>query len=207
MPQQQAQSRFQLVFRRFISTFARADQPLALFVDNLQWLDAATLDLLEDPLRSEIQHLMLIGAYRDNDVATGHPPMKTLGAIRAANGKVVEIKLSQLAQEHLGQLVADAVRCQPGRAVPLAQLCMRIRTEIPFSPFSSYHHSSKKDYLHSITVARAGPGISTASTPRVTPTRSLISWWGRLLGFRPRHKMRCGSWLVLELLPTAERFR
>ncbi|OSJ33781.1 hypothetical protein BSZ19_14295 [Bradyrhizobium japonicum] len=122
LPPQQAQSRFQLVFRRFIGAFARADQPLALFVDDMQWLDAATLDLLEDLLRSDIQHLMLIGAYRDNDVAPGHPLMKTLGALRAANGKLVEIKLSQLAREHLRQLVTDALRCQPERAAPLAEL-------------------------------------------------------------------------------------
>ncbi len=63
---QQAKGRFQLVFRRFISVFARPEHPLALFLDDLQWLDAATLDLLEDLLtRSDQQQLMLIGAYRD----------------------------------------------------------------------------------------------------------------------------------------------
>ncbi len=71
---QQAQSRFQLVFRRFIGVFARPEHPLALFLDDLQWLDAATLDLLEDLLtRSDLQHLMLIGAYRDNEVDASHP--------------------------------------------------------------------------------------------------------------------------------------
>ena len=62
----QAQSRFQLVFRRFIDVFARPEHPLALFLDDLQWLDAATLDLIEDLLtRSDVQHLMLIGAHQD----------------------------------------------------------------------------------------------------------------------------------------------
>jgi serine/threonine protein kinase len=66
---QQAQRRFQLVFRRFIGVFARPEHPLALFLDDLQWLDAATLDVLEDLLtRSDLQHLMRIGAYRDNEV-------------------------------------------------------------------------------------------------------------------------------------------
>ena len=55
---QDAQRRFQLVLRRFIGVFARPEHPLALFLDDLQWLDAATLDLLEDLLtRSELQHL------------------------------------------------------------------------------------------------------------------------------------------------------
>jgi serine/threonine protein kinase len=73
LPPQQAQSRFQLVFRRFIAVFARPEHPLALFLDDLQWLDAATLDLLEDLLtQPDVQHLMLIGAYRDNEVSSAH---------------------------------------------------------------------------------------------------------------------------------------
>ncbi|MBR0695259.1 AAA family ATPase, partial [Bradyrhizobium lablabi] len=122
LPPQQAQNRFQLVFRRFIGAFARPNQPLALFLDDLQWLDAATLDLLEDLLRPDLEHLMLIGAYRDNEVAAAHPLMRKLDAIKTAGGKVAEIKLSPLAQEHLGQLVADALRCELERAAPLAKL-------------------------------------------------------------------------------------
>src|SRR6202011_6081603 len=85
LPPQQAQSRFQLVFRRFIAVFARPGHPLALFFDDLQWLDAATLDLLEDLLiRADVQNLMLIGAYRDNEVDSAHPLMRKLDTIRKA---------------------------------------------------------------------------------------------------------------------------
>src|SRR6267142_2088269 len=74
LPPQDAQNRFQLVFRRFINVFAQPEHPLALFLDDLQWLDAATLDSLEDLLtRRDVQHLMLIGAYRDNEVNSDHP--------------------------------------------------------------------------------------------------------------------------------------
>ena len=70
LPPSEAQRRFQLVFRRFIAVFARPEHPLALFLDDLQWLDAATLDLLEDLLtRDDLRHLFLIGAYRDNEVS------------------------------------------------------------------------------------------------------------------------------------------
>ena len=120
---QDAQRRFQLVFRRFISVFTRREHPLALFLDDLQWLDAATLDLLEDLLtRPELQHLILIGAYRDNEVDPAHPLMRKLEAIRSAGGKIQEITLAPLAQEHVGQLLADALRCEPERTPPLAQL-------------------------------------------------------------------------------------
>ncbi len=70
---QDAQARFQQVFARFISVFVRHEHPLALFLDDLQWLDAATLDLIADLLtRSDVRHFVLIGAYRDNEVGPTH---------------------------------------------------------------------------------------------------------------------------------------
>jgi PAS domain S-box-containing protein len=123
LPPQDDQRRFQLVFQRFIGVFARAEHPLALFLDDLQWLDAATLDLLEDLLTgSDLQHLMLIGAYRDNEVTAAHPLMRKLDAIKAAGGKVTQITLAPLTEAHLRQLLEDALRCEPSRAAPLAQL-------------------------------------------------------------------------------------
>jgi PAS domain S-box-containing protein len=120
---QDAQRRFQLVFRRFIGVFARPEHPLALFLDDLQWLDAATLDLLEDLLtQTDVQHLLLIGAYRDNEVDAAHPLMRKLEAIKNEGAKVEEITLAPLAHEHLGQLIADALRCEPRRAAQLTQL-------------------------------------------------------------------------------------
>ena len=59
-----AQNRFQVVFRRFVEVFARLEHPLALFLDDLQWLDAATLELLEHLITErEVRHLLLVGAY------------------------------------------------------------------------------------------------------------------------------------------------
>src|SRR4029077_17824697 len=71
LPPQDARNRFQLVFRRFLGTFARPEHPLALFLDDLQWLDAATLELLEDLITNpNVRHLMVVGAYRDNEVSS-----------------------------------------------------------------------------------------------------------------------------------------
>jgi PAS domain S-box-containing protein len=122
LPPQDAQSRFQLVFRRFISVFTR-EHPLALFLDDLQWLDAATLDLMEDLLtRSDVRRLMLIGAYRDNEVNSTHPLMRKLEAIREAGAIVHGIVLAPLAHEDVRQLVADSLHCEPERAEPLGKL-------------------------------------------------------------------------------------
>ena len=123
LPLQDAQSQFQLVFRRFIKVFARPEHPLALFLDDLQWLDAATLDLLEHLVtHSEVQHLLLVGAYRDNEVSPSHPLRRTLGAIRKAGTRVEEIVLAPLGLDDVGQLVAEAMHCEPEHVRPLAQL-------------------------------------------------------------------------------------
>jgi PAS domain S-box-containing protein len=123
LPPQDARRRFQLTFRRFIGVFARPEHPLALFLDDLQWLDGATLDLLEDlSTGADLQHLMLIGAYRANDVTSAHPLRRKLEAIETAGAKVVEITLAPLAPEHVQQLISEALRCDAERAAPLAQL-------------------------------------------------------------------------------------
>jgi PAS domain S-box-containing protein len=133
LPPRDAQRRFLLVFRSFIGVFARHEHPLALFLDDLQWLDAATLELLEDLLtRSDLHHLMLIGAYRDNEVDAAHPLKRKLDAIKTVGARVTEIMLAPLAQEHLGQLIADALRCEPDGVVPLAQLVHQKTAGNPF---------------------------------------------------------------------------
>src|SRR5580693_923796 len=128
-----AQARFQLVFRRFISVFARPEHPLALFLDDLQWLDAATLDLLQDLLtQSDVQHLLLIGAYRDNEVNPAHPLVRKLEAIRRAGSTVHEISLAPLTPSDLLQLVADSLHGEPE---PVASLAHLIHEKTAGNPF------------------------------------------------------------------------
>ncbi len=123
LPPQEAQGRFQLVFRRFLGVFARPEHPLALFLDDLQWLDAATLELLErlitDP---DVRHLMLIGAYRDNEVNASHPLVRTLATIRDAGARTRDIVLAPLCLDDVVRLTAESLRCGPNSARPLAEL-------------------------------------------------------------------------------------
>jgi predicted ATPase/signal transduction histidine kinase len=123
LPPQDAQKRFQMVFRRFLGVFARPEHPLALFLDDLQWLDAATLDLLEhlvtDP---DVRHVLLVGAYRDNEVGPSHPLMRTLEAIRKVGAKTQDIVLAPLGLDDVEQLVVDSLHCDRESAQALAQL-------------------------------------------------------------------------------------
>jgi serine/threonine protein kinase len=122
LPPQDAQRRLRLVFRRFIDVFARPEHPLALFLDDLQWLDAATLDLFEDLLiQPDLHYLLLIGAYRDNEVDGSHPLARRLEDIRQAGASIHEIKLAPLSQEDVAQLIADALQCRRESVLPLAQ--------------------------------------------------------------------------------------
>jgi PAS domain S-box-containing protein len=133
LPPQDAQRRFQMVLRRFIAVFAREEHPLALFLDDLQWLDAATLDLLEDILmQSDIRHLLLIGAYRDNEVDASHPLLRKLDAIRRAGANVRDIVLAPLSYDDLERLISDSLRCETMPVKPLVALVHEKTAGNPF---------------------------------------------------------------------------
>ena len=133
LPQPEAQHRFNLVFRRFIGVFARPEHPLALFLDDLQWLDSATLDLIDDLLtQPDVKYLMLIGAYRDNEVGPTHPLTRKLEAMRHSGALLQDIVLASLTRDNLEQLVTDSLHCGPEDAGPLAALVQDKTTGNPF---------------------------------------------------------------------------
>ena len=156
LPPQDAQNRFQIVFRRFLAAFARKEHPLALFLDDLQWLDVATLDLLEDlATQPDVRHLMLVGAYRDNEVGPSHPLLRTLEAIRKAGARVQEIVLAPLGLDDVGQLAADAMRCEPERVRPLAQLVQEKTGGNPFFAIQFFTALAEEGLLAFDPVTRA----------------------------------------------------
>jgi PAS domain S-box-containing protein len=133
LPPQEAQNRFQAVFRAFLGVFARKEHPLALFLDDLQWLDAATLKLLEHLVtHSDVRHFLLIGAYRDNAVSPSHPLMLRLESIRKAKAIVREIALAPLSLDDVGQLIADSLHQERTRTEPLARLVHEKTAGNPF---------------------------------------------------------------------------
>ncbi len=120
---QEEENRFRIVLRRLLGAFARPEHPLVLFLDDLQWLDTATVQFLEHLiLHPEVNNLLLIGAYRDNETGPAHPLMLAIDAIRKGGASVQQIILSPLAEDIAVQLAADAFRCDVKRAGPLARL-------------------------------------------------------------------------------------
>jgi predicted ATPase len=155
LPPQDAKNRFQLTFRRFLAVFARPEHPLALFLDDLQWLDTATLDLLEHLVsHSEVRHLLLVSAYRDNEVSSSHPLLWTLQAIRAVDARVHEIVLAPLELHDVGRLIADALHCEPERARPLAELVQEKTGGNPFFAIQFFITLADEGLLAFDTVTR-----------------------------------------------------
>ncbi|MET0069488.1 MAG: EAL domain-containing protein [Candidatus Thiodiazotropha sp.] len=133
VPPQEAQNRFNNVILRFIQVFARPAHPLVLFLDDLQWLDSATLHLLEYLLsHPRVKHLLLLGAYRDNEVGSNHPLRWTIEAIKQSTGCVSEIELKPLAGNDVSQLIADALHTGVQEVASLAQLVQRKTAGNPF---------------------------------------------------------------------------
>ena len=140
----EARNRFNYVFQDFLGVFARPEQPLVIFLDDLQWADAATLQLLAVLLTSPgVRHLFVIGAYRDNEVSPDHPLVKALDEMRAAGAAMEEIALTPLRLPHLVAFVSDALGGGAAAAEPLARLVLRKTAGNPFFVgqfLKSLHH-------------------------------------------------------------------
>jgi predicted ATPase/signal transduction histidine kinase len=119
----EAKNRFHLVFQSFIKVFAGREHPLALFIDDLQWVDGASLSLLQALMTGQDNHhLFLIGAYRDNEVSDTHPFVLSLAQLRKAGVSIRELALHPLGIEHVDQLVRDSLAGDSGDTLPLAEL-------------------------------------------------------------------------------------
>ena len=179
LPPQDAKNRFQMVFRRFVGVFARQEHPLALFLDDLQWLDAATLDLIEHLVtHSEVRHLLLVAAYRDNEVgpcapaaadARSDPRRRSAGAgNRAGAARTSTMSASS------SPMPCIASRSVQGR---WRVSCTRKPEAIRSSRSNSSRPWPRRSCSPSTPSRRAGNGTWIASARRVTPTTWWISWW------------------------------
>ncbi|MBD2387807.1 AAA family ATPase [Cylindrospermum sp. FACHB-282] len=123
LPPTEAQNRFNQVFQNFIRVFTQSEHPLVIFLDDLQWADNASLKLIQLlATTTEKQSLLLIGAYRDNEVNAAHPLIQTVDEIRQSGGVVNQLSLAALNLPDINQLIADTLHCQPEDTLLLAEL-------------------------------------------------------------------------------------
>ncbi|MGB0561461.1 MAG: protein kinase domain-containing protein, partial [Spirulinaceae cyanobacterium] len=129
----EAQNRFNRVFQRFMRVLSQPSHPLILFLDDLQWADAASLNVIElmvtDP---QLHHFLLIGTYRDHEVGSVHPLMLTLNRIQAEGFTPFSIELNPLTDEDVQQLVADTLSPTDLAVAPLSELIHKKTSGNPF---------------------------------------------------------------------------
>ncbi|MBH8575424.1 AAA family ATPase [Nostocaceae cyanobacterium CENA369] len=118
-----AQSRFNLLFGKFIQVFTAPQHPLVIFIDDLQWADSASLKLMQLLMSAaETHYLLFIGAYRDNEVTPTHPLMLTVEEMQKSQVTVNTITLAALDLQSVNQLIADSLSCSDELALPLTNL-------------------------------------------------------------------------------------
>jgi len=128
-----AQNRFNRLFHKFVQVFTTPEHPLVIFVDDLQWADSASLNLMQVLMaESKTGHLLLLGAYRDNEVFPAHSLMLTLDRMGRQETKIHTLTLGPLSEENINQLVADTLLCSGEIAAPLSQLIYQKTKGNPF---------------------------------------------------------------------------
>ncbi|MBW4546311.1 MAG: AAA family ATPase [Symplocastrum torsivum CPER-KK1] len=129
----ESQNRFHRIFQKFIHVFTKKEHPLVLFLDDLQWVDLASLKLIKLlACDSGSEYLLLIGAYRDNEVSATHPLMLTLEEIQKSGVAVNNIVLQPLEITHVKQLISDTLRTDLEKSKPLAELVFKKTQGNPF---------------------------------------------------------------------------
>ncbi|MDM8568014.1 AAA family ATPase [Thiotrichales bacterium HSG1] len=114
----EAQNRFQIFFLNFVKALCDKKHPFILFIDDLQWIDSASLSLLKNiMLDDQILHLLIIGAYRDNEVDSSHPFIMVVEELQKANAIVNHIELSNLQLSDINHLLQDTLQCKTSQTL------------------------------------------------------------------------------------------
>ena len=119
---EEAKLRFNLLLQRILSVLAQPDCPLVLFFDDLQWADRATLEVLRTIFDSDVRHVLVVGAYRDNEVAPDHQLLRAVADIRQIGANVDDIVLGPLTLGDVTQLLEATLHDDASRLEPLANL-------------------------------------------------------------------------------------
>ncbi|HSK03634.1 MAG TPA: AAA family ATPase, partial [Kofleriaceae bacterium] len=133
LPLTEGETRLRMVFGRLFAACAAAEHPLAMFIDDMQWADTASLSLVANLMTDvDTRHLLIIGAYRDNEVDASHPMVRAIEQVRQSGAQLHEVVLGPLSEADVGRLVADTVHASPAEAAPLAR---EVREKTGGNPF------------------------------------------------------------------------
>jgi len=202
----EAQRRFEDVFQGFVRAFASAERPLVLFLDDLQWADAASLKLVQLLLQSKsVAHLLLVGAYRENEVSAVHPLSLMLYELRRQAAPLSSIEVGPLRLADATQLLADTLGAPLPDVEPLAAVLLDKTSGNPF--FLARGRSSARGLSSSSARRTHGAGISRASRLSSPPTTSSTSCWSDCGACRSRPRRHCAWRRASDTASTVARSR
>ncbi|MBP0018015.1 MAG: AAA family ATPase [Cyanobacteria bacterium SBLK] len=129
----EARNRFNLTIGNFMRVFCQKEHPLTLFLDDLQWVDSATLILMERLLTdAQTESLLLLGAYRDNEISRSHPLHLSLEKLRQHQATFVQVRLNPLQLSEIGNLISDTLGRTFNEVRKLTQLLQEKTEGNPF---------------------------------------------------------------------------
>lgn len=118
-----SQNRFVAAFKNFITVFARREHPIVIFLDDLQWADPASINMLERlMLDREIRHIFIIGAYRENELNNNPRLHRLISFLKESGIPVSSINLGPVSRGNFISLLKDILKCTAEEALPLADL-------------------------------------------------------------------------------------
>ncbi len=129
---EETRNRFKFVFEKFMSVFPQKEHPVALFLDDLQWADMASLQLMKNIMLSDIHHLFIIFSYRDNEMDETHSLRELLKEVEKHNIRIDKIALGPLKEKEVTELIVNFLRCSEERGFGLAGLVQEKAGGNPF---------------------------------------------------------------------------
>ena len=133
LPSADNEKRFHLTFSRFVKALSSNGHPLVMFLDDLQWADLPTLKLIEQQcLHQRDASILMVGAYRDNEVQEGDALQASFQAIKQGGGSLRILRLDALPLQSVNMLIADTLACPESLTSTLAQLCYEKTQGNPF---------------------------------------------------------------------------
>jgi len=149
LPPAEAQNRFNKIFQNFVSSFSHREQPLIIFLDDLHWADSASLQLLRILSSSpDIKYLLLLGAYRKEEVDSSHPIKRMLDDLKKLETRMITINLNPLLRKHVEYIVSDTLECRMEESLSLAHLVYEKTSGNPFFVNQFLRTLYQKNHTH-----------------------------------------------------------
>jgi len=123
---QKAQERLRELFQKFVNLFSTHDHPLVLFIDDMQWADPGSLYLLEEIISDKrAGHLLMLLAYRDNEVDPLHPFAMMVEDCRTRGASIETLPITPLQPKDVQNYVEEMVQRSDPETAELGLLVER----------------------------------------------------------------------------------